>query len=258
MNGMHGTRVAALLAVLFMAMTAALPAAAQNLGAGGAADDSSEAAYSTVFFGSYEQDGNTENGPEPIEWLVLEDDGETMTLLSRYILYGIDQVRSDYLDVDFLDDAFSPHEQKALLRTRRWETDGLVDRVCFALDGEEAEALLTTQALRRAEPTACALALGVEAKWFLTRTKRWSNAYSYYESDVYVDANGDIDAYSFDHCGMRPACRVNAQQLAAPQPQIQPWNEPYTQVGSVVRFDSEMCAQFLIYIAGRCRIILIA
>ena len=235
MNGMHGTRVAALLAVLFMAMTAALPAAAQNLGAGGAADDSSEAAYSTVFFGSYEQDGNTENGPEPIEWLVLEDDGETMTLLSRYILYGIDQVRSDYLDVDFLDDAFSPHEQKALLRTRRWETDGLVDRVCFALDGEEAEALLTTQALRRAEPTACASALGVEAKWFLTRTKRWSNAYSYYESDAYVDANGDIDAYSFDHCGMRPACRVNAQQLATPQPQIQPWNEPYTQVGSVVR-----------------------
>ena len=159
------------------------------MGAGGAADDSSEAAYSTVFFGSYEQDGNTENGPEPIEWLVLEDDGGTMTLLSCYILYGIDQVRSDYLDVDFLDDAFSPHEQKALLRTGRWETDGLVDRVCFALDGEEAEALLTTQALRRAEPTACAAALGVEAKWFLTRTKRWSNAYSYYESDAYVDAS---------------------------------------------------------------------
>lgn len=106
MNGMHGTRVAALLAVLFMAMTTALPAAAQSLGVGGAADDSPKAAYSTVFFGSYEQDGNTENGPEPIEWLVLEDDGETMTLLSRYILYGIDQVRSDYLDVDFLDDAF--------------------------------------------------------------------------------------------------------------------------------------------------------
>lgn len=80
MNGMHGTRVAALLAVLFMAMTTALPAAAQSLGVGGAADDSSEAAYSTVFFGSYEQDGNTENGPESIEWLVLEDDGETMTL----------------------------------------------------------------------------------------------------------------------------------------------------------------------------------
>ena len=35
MNGMHGTRVAALLAVLFMAMTTALPAAAQSLGGRG-------------------------------------------------------------------------------------------------------------------------------------------------------------------------------------------------------------------------------
>lgn len=238
MNRMHGTRVAALLAALIMAMTMALPAAAQSLGVGETvADtaDSPEAAYSTVFFGRYEQDGNTENGPEPIEWFVLEDDGETMTLLSRYILYGIDQVRSDYLDVDFLDDAFSPHEQKALLSTERAETDSLVDRVCFALDGDEAESLLTTQALRHAEPTAYAGALGVEAKWFLTKTKRWTNAYSYYESDAYVDENGDIDAYRFDHCGMRPACRVNSQQFATPQPQIQPWNEPYIQLGSVVR-----------------------
>ena len=39
-----------------------------------------------VFFGQYEQDNDLKNGPEPIEWLVLEDDGESILLLSRYCL----------------------------------------------------------------------------------------------------------------------------------------------------------------------------
>ena len=39
-----------------------------------------------VVFGSYEQDGNTANGPEPIEWEVLEQSDGRMLLISRYIL----------------------------------------------------------------------------------------------------------------------------------------------------------------------------
>ena len=37
-----------------------------------------------VTFGCYEQDDDASNGPEPIEWLVLDADGETATLISRY------------------------------------------------------------------------------------------------------------------------------------------------------------------------------
>lgn len=37
-------------------------------------------------FGSYEQDGDTANGPEELEWLVLEVTGDTVLLLSRYAL----------------------------------------------------------------------------------------------------------------------------------------------------------------------------
>ena len=38
----------------------------------------------TVSFGSYEQDNNTENGAEAIEWIVLDVEGENVLLLSKY------------------------------------------------------------------------------------------------------------------------------------------------------------------------------
>ena len=42
--------------------------------------------FKTVTFGTYEQDGNTANGAEPIEWYVLdEQDGKTL-LISKFIL----------------------------------------------------------------------------------------------------------------------------------------------------------------------------
>ncbi len=40
----------------------------------------------TVTFGSYEQDGDTSNGSEPIEWMVLRTDGQEVLLLSVNIL----------------------------------------------------------------------------------------------------------------------------------------------------------------------------
>lgn len=43
---------------------------------------------SYVTFGTYEQDNNLKNGQEPIEWLVLENDGESLFVLSKYVLDG--------------------------------------------------------------------------------------------------------------------------------------------------------------------------
>ena len=40
--------------------------------------------FETVFFGSFEQDNDTENGAEPIEWLVLGEEKGYKLLLSRY------------------------------------------------------------------------------------------------------------------------------------------------------------------------------
>lgn len=38
----------------------------------------------TVFLGYYEQDGNLSNGPEPIEWLVVGAEEESLLLVSKY------------------------------------------------------------------------------------------------------------------------------------------------------------------------------
>lgn len=40
----------------------------------------------TVCLGSYEQDGDTSNGPEPIEWAIIDSDEDSITLMSKYII----------------------------------------------------------------------------------------------------------------------------------------------------------------------------
>ena len=49
-------------------------------------DQQEFAVGSSVYFGSYEQDNDTEDGAEPIEWLVLAVDNDKALLLSRYAL----------------------------------------------------------------------------------------------------------------------------------------------------------------------------
>lgn len=50
----------------------------------------------TIFFGYYEQDGNPDNGEEPIEWIVLENDNGSVLLVSKY---GLDCVQyNEYLN----------------------------------------------------------------------------------------------------------------------------------------------------------------
>lgn len=39
-----------------------------------------------ITFGTYEQDGDETNGKEPIEWIVVETNGDKVMLLSKYIL----------------------------------------------------------------------------------------------------------------------------------------------------------------------------
>ncbi len=76
-----------------------------------------------IVFGAYEQDGDESNGPEPIEWEVLEENGNGTFLVSRYVLdcqpYNTEQtdvtwesctLRS-WLNNEFLNHAFTQTEQ---------------------------------------------------------------------------------------------------------------------------------------------------
>ena len=82
-----------------------------------------------ITFGHYEQDNNTGNGKEPIEWLVLEVRGDQALVISRYGLdvrpynRNYDKVTWEtcslrkWLNGEFLNDAFNPGEQKAIIMT---------------------------------------------------------------------------------------------------------------------------------------------
>lgn len=86
---------------------------------------------SIVTFGRYEQDNDTDNGPEAIEWIVLEyNENEHKTMLiSRYGLdtipfsTGFNYVNWEnctlrtWLAEEFLVSAFDPEEQAAILMT---------------------------------------------------------------------------------------------------------------------------------------------
>lgn len=73
----------------------------------------------SFLFGKYEQDGNTENGPEPIEWIVIGRTDTKALLLSKYCIEKMPYnnryeettwAKSDlrkWLNTTFLDTAFS-------------------------------------------------------------------------------------------------------------------------------------------------------
>ncbi len=145
-----------------------------------------------VTFGRYEQDNDPANGPEPIEWLVLDYDAENnrALLLSRY---GLDArpyhgsgagttwekcALRAWLNGDFLREAFSPEEQSAILITKvdngkgqgfgQWNAKGgknTQDRV-FLLSFKEANTCLGVtyedvfNTVSRTAPTAYALERG--------------------------------------------------------------------------------------------------
>lgn len=147
-----------------------------------------------IAFGSYEQDNNPDNGPETIEWIVLDvQDGKAL-LLSKY---GLDAkhynkewtgitweectLRS-WLNIDFLNSAFVAEEQSAILMTEVdnsdaqgcsvWNTSGgnsTYDKI-FLLSYAEANKYLAVQHWEtdgsdenmksRVAPTAYAIAQG--------------------------------------------------------------------------------------------------
>ncbi len=159
-------------------------------------DNLSAAAYQTpgsmVSFGKYEQDNNSANGPEEIEWIVLDYDmqAQKTLLLSRY---GLDAqpYNKEYTDItwenstlrawlngEFLNKAFSEAEQSEILTTKvynspsqgysTWNTEGgnnTRDKI-FLLSYAEANKYLgvthdnSSNTKSRVAPTAYAIKQG--------------------------------------------------------------------------------------------------
>lgn len=128
-------------------------------------------------FGHYEQDGNTANGAEPIEWIVLASEKDRILLLSRYALearpYNTANVAVTWetstlrrwLNADFMNAAFTAKEQAVILVTTvdNGQTQGLpvyrtsggnntVDKL-FLLSYQEGQTYLSVATERQCVPT---------------------------------------------------------------------------------------------------------
>lgn len=129
----------------------------------------------TVVFGSYEQDGNTANGAEAIEWVALAKEGDKTLLVSRYALdcqpYNTsrtsvtweDCTLRSWLNGSFLSVAFTEGERALIDDTRvtnadngEYDTPGgnpTVDKV-FLLSIDEAEKYFSSDGDRVCAATA--------------------------------------------------------------------------------------------------------
>jgi hypothetical protein len=124
----------------------------------------------TVIFGHYEQDADPDNGSEPLQWLVLEANDDSLLLITQYeiayrpysdmrdqLVSWADSDLRAWLNDAFLTCAFSEEERKAIAETplhtaggkRAWYRWGekvemtapecdTIDRV-FVLSSEETE-----------------------------------------------------------------------------------------------------------------------
>ena len=168
----------------------------------------------TVFFGAYEQDNNTSNGKEDVEWLVLEvKDGKAL-VVSKYAL-DCKQYNTSNTDVtwetctlrkwlnnDFINAAFSSYE-KAMIPTVTVSADenpdystnpgnATQDQV-FLLSITEANKYFGSDSARQCMPTDYAFANGAYVNsvngncWWWLRSPGVTQ-----DSAAYVHSSGDV------------------------------------------------------------------
>ena len=173
-----------------------------------------------IRFGRYVQKKDPAAVPEPIEWIVLETDGKTAKLISRYGLTAKAFHKDDYwpvtwesctlrawLNSEFLNAAFTDEEQQRLVcvtveaeygRTYT-ETNDTLDKV-FLLNDEEAKKYFISDAERICIPTEKAISEGAYVRkdrgpgcWWWLRTPSISM-----DNFVYVvNTDGSFDDDGF-------------------------------------------------------------
>ncbi len=188
---------------------------------------------SIVEFGSYEQDNNTSNGPEPIRWIVLSNNSSGVFLVSEQTLDCVkyhNESRKEitwekcslrtWLNNDFYNAAFSEYEKDFVGNTTvygdtnsKYGTTGgatTTDKV-FILSLSEIETYFPTDADKRCIPTRYAVERGVHtssnyagAGWWWARTPGYDRVEA-----VWIRVSGEpamaSHVVSKGNHGIRPA-----------------------------------------------------
>lgn len=182
-----------------------------------------------VSFGHYEQDNNLDNGPEPIEWIVLDVQEEKSLLISKYALESRwfatregarwdNSFIRDWLNSAFLHNAFAPEERAAIVLSdinNGYEEGGqgayqghsTKDKVFF-LSYAEAWRYFPTEESRLCLPTAGAVQFTTvnheNCGWWL----RSAYAKKSHIQGGYVTSEGVLGYSSAGEIGVRPAIWV--------------------------------------------------
>ena len=189
----------------------------------------------THTFGAYEQDKNTSNGKEAIEWTVLDKDGMSLLLVSKQAL-DCQQYNTEWVDITwencslrkwmndtFLNNAFSAEEQAQIQNTTvsadknpEYNTNpgnATTDKV-FLLSITEAEKYFSSDNARQCKPIKYAVANGAYVNsnngncWWWLRSPGDSQNYA-----AIASSDGSVD-----YCGyyvnrndgaVRPAMWIN-------------------------------------------------
>ncbi len=189
---------------------------------------------SIITFGRYEQDNNRGNGAEPIEWLVLDERGGKLLVVSRL---GLDtrpyhetgdsvtweecSLRA-WLNDGFLNAAFSEEEQAQIPKTmvmadknpQYYSNPGTAtqDQV-FLLSITEGRNYLGSEDARKCELTEYANAMGGQAYngrccWWWMRTPGYFSDHAAYTTDTGSINNSGLRV-DYDTIVVRPALWIN-------------------------------------------------
>lgn len=130
-----------------------------------------------ITLGSYEQDGDSSNGKEPIEWIVLETDGSKALVISKYgldampyhdikenVAWDISSIRY-WLNSDFYNTAFDDEDKHLITRkmitNNRSSLADSVSDILYLLNNTEVNTLMTSKDLLYCQPTPYAKQKGV-------------------------------------------------------------------------------------------------
>jgi tetratricopeptide (TPR) repeat protein len=183
--------------------------------------------------GSYEQDGDTSNGKESIEWIVLDKQGSGLLLISKYALdcqayhtsnsdatWETSSLRS-WLNGTFMNHAFDADDLAAIVKSMvsadphpsfTTPAGNATEDHLFLLSYAEAEKYFAKDADRLCTATPYALSLGAreECRWWLRTPTYNQRVVSYVSGDGAVNKYGD----EIHHAeAVRPAMWIDLSQL---------------------------------------------
>lgn len=207
----------------------------------GKAGDSSVPAGEVIKLGKFEQDNNPDNGPEDIEWIVLDtkSNGDKL-VMSKDALEGLPYNKifkieifwetctlREWLNDDFYNSVFSDDEKAQILvtqvttpkneKTGKEGGNDTEDKI-FLLSIDEANTYFTSDAARICHPSAFAKAKGLEAgeKTIMEGNCRWwLRTPGFTASDtarIFEDGSVNEDGGSSDSenkNGVRPVMWIN-------------------------------------------------